>query len=189
MSDVWKEIKDAVGEYAPMVAAGIGLVNPAAGAVASTAAGLLSKVFGVPADQPDALSEAVKNASPEQKLALIAEGNRNKEALLAEANRHEEAEVTVRLAEVQSARTREVENTKATGKRDTNLYVLAWVVVGGYFLLCVTLLNVDIPVASKDIIMMLFGGLSAGFMMVLGYFFGSSQSSAVKTQMLNDQDN
>ena len=30
------------------------------------------------------------------------------------------------------ARNREVEITKATGKRDVNLYVLAWVVMGGF---------------------------------------------------------
>lgn len=83
----WKSIKDGIAEYAPLVAQGISLVNPAAG----TAVGLVAKLFGGSADDPEGLAAAVAGATPEQKLALIAEGNRNREALLAEANRHDEA--------------------------------------------------------------------------------------------------
>lgn len=86
MADWWEKTKDLVGEFAPDVAAAV--LPPPAGAIARR---VLASVLGGDENDPQALAEAVANATPEQKIAIIHEGNRHKEALLAEANRHEES--------------------------------------------------------------------------------------------------
>jgi dolichol kinase len=67
-----------------------------------------------------------------------------------------------------------------------NLYILAWVVVGGFFLL--TGLMMLIPEldgrSNNAMVNIMFGGLVSGFATVLGYFFGSSKGSTDKTQLL-----
>jgi lipopolysaccharide export LptBFGC system permease protein LptF len=71
-----------------------------------------------------------------------------------------------------------------TGKKDLNLYILAWTVVGGFFALCAILMEVSLPEGSSQIVYLLFGGLVTGFTQVLGYFFGSYKSSNDKTKLL-----
>ena len=87
-------------------------------------------------------------------------------------------------ADIQGARSREVEIVKATGKKDTNLYVLAWMLVGGFFALLATIMFVPIPPDQNGVVFMLFGSLASAFGAVIGYFFGSSKSSADKSAQL-----
>jgi hypothetical protein len=88
------------------------------------------------------------------------------------------------LADRQSARDREIEITKATGKRDLNLYILAWVVVGGFLGLTGLLTFVTVPTENQGPVNQLYGALAMGFGAVIGYFFGSSQSSDLKTRIM-----
>ncbi len=74
-----------------------------------------------------------------------------------------------------------MESEKATGKRDMNLYVLAWMVVGLFFALVGLLMFVVLPEANVGPVNQLFGAMATGFGMVLQYFFGSSKGSADKT--------
>lgn len=90
----------------------------------------------------------------------------------------------LRLADVANARLREVDTTKATGKRDYNLYALAWVLIIGFFSLVALLVFRELPKDSNGVIFMLFGTLATGFGCVIQYFFGSSKSSSDKTQLL-----
>jgi len=69
----------------------------------------------------------------------------------------------------------------ATGKRDINLYVLAWMVVGLFFALVGLLMFVVLSEANVSPVNQLFGAMATGFGMVLQYFFGSSKGSAEKT--------
>jgi len=69
----------------------------------------------------------------------------------------------------------------AAGKRDINLYVLAWMVVGLFFALVGMLMFVVLPEANVGPVNQLFGAMATGFGMVLQYFFGSSKGSADKT--------
>jgi len=85
------------------------------------------------------------------------------------------------LQERADARARQVETEKATGKRDINLYVLAWMVVGLFFTLVGLLMFVVLPEANVGPVNQLFGAMATGFGMVLQYFFGSSKGSADKT--------
>ncbi len=93
-------------------------------------------------------------------------------------------ELEAYYADIQGARSREVEIVKATGKKDTNLYVLAWIMVSGFFALLATIMFVPIPPDQNGVVFMLFGSLSSAFGAVIGYFFGSSKSSSDKSEQL-----
>ena len=90
----------------------------------------------------------------------------------------------IRLADVASARSRQVESEQATGKRDINLYALAWVNVVGFFAILVLLATCPLPVGVSEILLILVGTLVAKYGSIVDYFFGSSKSSADKTTLL-----
>ena len=69
--------------------------------------------------------------------------------------------------------------------KEIYMYVLASIIVIGFFVLTGILMFVTLPASSSNVVNLLFGGLVAGFATVLNYFFGSSKSSADKTAMLN----
>ena len=171
--DVWDGVKKALQIGAPLLA---NAVVPGAGGVAAT---LVAKVLGCD-NKPDAIKQALKTASPEQWAELKKLEMEHEEKLIELATENDKAY----LVDVQSARNREVEIVKATGKKDTNLYVLAWTVVIGFFVLCGLLMWHKLPDGSNQAVFMLFGALSTGFGTVLSYFYGSSKSSAEKTRML-----
>lgn len=63
-------------------------------------------------------------------------------------------------------------------------YILASIIVIGFFSLLGLLLFQPLPPDTSGVIFMLFGALSAAFGAVVQYFFGSSQSSADKSDMM-----
>ena len=140
---------------------------------------------------PDAVARAI-DEDPEAALKLTELQNRHKERIgeliLAGAQVDLEAE-KARLGDVQSARGREVAVTQATGKRDINLYVLAWTVIIGFFALMTLLIFRPLPEGAEGYVNQLFGTLGTGFGLVLGYFFGSSKSSSDKTALIAAQQN
>jgi hypothetical protein len=89
------------------------------------------------------------------------------------------------FADTASARQRQVDSEKATGRRDYNLYILAWTIVVGFFVLCAALMKIVLPPGQNDVIFMLFGSLSTSFGAVIQYFFGSSHGSAEKTKLMS----
>lgn len=95
----------------------------------------------------------------------------------------------IRLADVQSARQRQTESEKATGTRDINMYVLAWMVVAIFFALTGMLLyfsyNGKTVSDSTGVLFMLLGTLSSAFGGVLQYFFGSSKGSADRAKTID----
>lgn len=171
----WGDIGKLIGTAAPIVGTAIG--GPAGAAVGSLVAGLL----GVD-DTPDAVANAIK-ADPSIAIKIEELKLKAHELDLEAVTKAKQAEIdelSIRLADIQSARTRQVEHEKATGESDINLYVLAWVVIVGFF----TLIGMTMFIEIKDstgTVFMLMGTLSAGFGAVIQYFFGSSKSSADKT--------
>jgi len=69
-----------------------------------------------------------------------------------------------------------------------NRYILAWFVVLGFYVLTYILMIRPIPKDSNQVIFMLFGTIATGFGTVLGYFFGSSQSSHEKDEMIKETE-
>ncbi|UCE05494.1 MAG: hypothetical protein JSW07_18075, partial [bacterium] len=139
-------------------------------------------LFGANPEDPKAIMAAIEK-DPEAALKLrkfeIAHKERLQEILLERDKAY--------LADVQNARQREIEIQKSGG---TNLpmYLLAGIVVIGFFLLIAVLMRFAVPEGSREVAYMLFGSLSTSFGMVVSYFFGSSKGSAEKNAMLVKKD-
>jgi xanthine/uracil permease len=63
------------------------------------------------------------------------------------------------------------------------LYILAVVIVVGFFVLLGLLIFKEIPPQNKDLLNIVIGTLLAAFMSVVSYWYGSSKGSADKTEM------
>ena len=180
MAFKWEDIASVVGNVAPILGTALG--GPAGGAVG----GIIANLLGVDNDA-DAVVNAIK-ADPNIAVKL-------KEIELEAQRLHYEAidkerqasidELRTYIEDIQNARSRQIEHEKATGKTDINFYVLAWVIVIGFFGLIGTLMYVEIPPKQTEVMFMLFGTLSAGFGAVVQYFFGSSKGSSEKTMQLS----
>ena len=167
-------------KFAPVLGTAIG--GPAGGAVGG-AVSLLMGAFGLGGDStPDQVAAAIA-ADPHAALKLKELEMTHQEELAKLALASDQAF----LADRQGARQREVDVVKATGHSDHNLYILAWTVVVGFFALCGLLMQFPLPKDSNSVVFMLFGSLGTGFGTVLQYFFGSSKSSADKTQIIAAQ--
>ena len=71
--------------------------------------------------------------------------------------------------------------------KDIYMYVLGTVIIIGFFIILYVVFKSEMPQANKDIGLMIIGALVAKFSDVVGYFFGSSKSSADKTEIMNKQ--
>lgn len=67
-------------------------------------------------------------------------------------------------------------------------YVLASIVVIGFFALLYILMFEEIPQNNKDVLNIVVGALIGAFTAVVGFFFGSSVGSKEKTKMLNTKN-
>jgi len=159
-----------------------GLLGGPAGALGGKAAvSLISSALGLKEEEatPDKVFELIQadpKALAELQKAEMAHKERLQELLLEERK--------LEVQDIANARTREMAVVEATGKKDYNLYVLAWIVIAGFFALCGVLMKVTIPEGSSEVVFILFGGLVAGFTQIISYFFGSSKSSTDKTKLL-----
>ena len=168
----WKDVGKVVGKVAPVLGTMLG------GAPGAAIGGVVASLLGTEND-PDKVVEALKT-NPDALVKLKEYEMQHKEEL----QKLQLENLRIYMQDIQNARQRQVEHEKATGKSDINLYVLAWVVVLGFYVLLGTLLFVALPQNSNNIVYLLFGTLSTGFGMVLQYFFGSSKGSNEKTKLL-----
>ena len=136
-----------------------------------------------------------EEATPDDVLGLL---RANPEALekLKEAEfKHKERlqellleETRLEIQDVANARSREVELVKATGGKDINLYVMAYMVIAGFFGTFGVIIFSVMPVTAEKLVFLLLGGLISAFERVLSYFFGTSRSSREKTNLLSMKD-
>lgn len=178
MAFEWSDIGKLVGSAAPIVGTALG--GPVGAAVGSIVANLL----GVE-DNPTSVANAIK-ADPTIAVKLReldVEAHRLELEAADKARLAELEAVRMQLADVMGARVRQVDHEKATGKSDVNLYVLAWVIIVGFFALIGMTMFIEIKDATGTVFMLM-GTLSAGFGAVIQYFFGSSASSNRKTSEL-----
>ena len=180
MAVSWSDVAGVIGKVAPTAEGLLATFGGPPGMIAAGAIKAATMVFGLSETaKPDELITAI-SADPQAALKLA----------LAEQDfklrtRDQDIEIVkAQLLDVQSARARDVDTTKATGKRDSNMYVLAWTVIIGFFVLILFLLYNQVPKDQNGVIFMLFGALATGFGNVLQYFFGSSQSSQDKTNII-----
>lgn len=187
-----RKIGDAVVDYAPGIAAALTTVTGGAAApagIALTALSALGKACGLGSDAtPEEIHAAIQTADPETKLKLMQAENDFKLKI----REQDLDELKARLNDVQSARQAEVAKTQATGKRDINLYVLAYLYIAGFFISMIAMVWMmidgtfpeEIPQALVFLLGNLFGCLTSGVGAIIQYFFGTSASSAKKTDLL-----
>jgi len=172
--DIWNNIKGIVGKVAPVLG---NAIVPGIGGVAGS---LISNVLGCN-NTPESIESSLLTAQPEQLNKLRKLENEHKEKLIELGIENDK----LFIKDKQNARQREIDIVKATGKKDYNLYILAWSVIIGFFILCGILMKYPLPQGSNEVVFMLFGALSTGFGTVLSYFFGSSKSSSDKTNIIS----
>lgn len=175
----WQDVIAKVTNAAPLVGS---LFGPA-GTIIGGGIKLLASALGVEPTQEAIMAEIASNPDALLKLKELEANNRIElEKLVLEKMRLE-------FDDTQSARDRETKIVQATGKKDYNLYILAWTIIGGYFGLTGMLLYFSYngkPITDQTgALFMLLGTLSTAFGMVVGYFFGSSKSSADKNEQIS----
>jgi len=178
----WKQIGSQIANYAPMLG---GILGGPPGAALGAGVKMISKALGLNPDTatPAQVEQKLKN-DPQALLKI-------KQMELA----HERELTQLYLKDVSDARAREVAVVQATGKKDTNLYILAYLYVAGFFgstgmMIYLILANKfpnDVPEYVVFLLGNLFGALTAGVTAVVQYFFGSSKSSSDKTALIAGQ--
>lgn len=178
----WQDVAAKVIDLLP--AAGATFAGPVGGGV-GLAIKTIASAFGIESadPKPDEVLTAIQ-ADPQAALKLqLAVMDFNKSMAEEETKR-----LGMELADVQSARQRQVEVEKATGKIEVNLYILAWFIIIGLFVLTGLLLYFSyegkVIADQTGVLFMLLGTLSTSFGMVVSYFFGSSKGSADKSMLL-----
>jgi len=174
----WPKLGAKIAQTAPLLGS---LIGDPAGAAAGSAIKLIAGSLGLDPNSvdPEEINQIItKNPEAMNKLHQVETRHEIElQKLIIESQRLE-------LVDIADARNREISITKTTGRRDIQLYALAWIVVSGFFGLCWALMRIPLPPASNDVVFILFGSMASGFTMVLTYFFGSSRSSQDKTQLL-----
>jgi hypothetical protein len=147
------------------------------------AASMVGKALG--ADKaPDSSSDSITNAiasamaSPEQRQALL----------------KAEQDFQLQMAELGYKNAEEIEATGAADRasaRSMQVSTRSWipgtlavsVTVGFFGLLTLTAMHAP-PVSSEKVLDVMTGSLGTAWIMVMGYYFGSSAGSAAKTELL-----
>ena len=179
---MWDNIKELIGASAPVIGTLLG--GPAGGAVG----GLISKVLGVDntpeaielalMNNPDALVK-IKELETSKELAILQAELENKRIDISSVidNRKLDNEKDqMFLSDKQSARSRQTDSEKATGKVDVALYAIAGVIVVAFFvsILALIFITLDKQSGTYELLLMLFGALTTKFGTVVDYFFGAS---------------
>ena len=164
----WAEVgRSIVGNGVPMLGALLG------GSTGEKLGSVVAGLLGCP-NTADDVNSAI-SSNPEALLTLRKYEMDN----VVQLQQLQLQELQAQLADVSNARDREKEIVKATGHVDYNLYVLAWIVVLGYFGLVWFMMRTALPDGNIGPINQLFGAMSAGFGMVLAYFFGATYKGVV----------
>lgn len=168
--------KSALKVVAPVLGTAVG------GPFGAMAGKLVADALGC--DNTDkAIEAAVKNATPDQLLALKAADNNFTVRMKELGIEHDKLE----YADTANAR------AAGTARQVSRTWwlepLLALLVVMGFFIACGGLIyvatkNLTLDPQAHDIIVMLLGVLAAKFSDVFGYYFGSSSGSAAKTDAL-----
>ena len=179
---MWDKVIELVGGSATVIG---GLIGGPAGAAVG---GLIGKALGVD-NKPESIENALMN-NPDA-LLKIKELETSKELAILQAElEHKRIDVgsvvdnrkldnekdQMFLSDKQSARSRQTDSEKATGKVDVALYVIAGVIVVAFFvsILALIFITLDKQSGTYELLLMLFGALTTKFGTVVDYFFGSS---------------
>lgn len=167
----WKDIAGAVGKAAPILGTLLG--GPAGAAVGSIVASALG-TGGTPEEVSAALT------TDPQALVKLREIEATKAVRFEElAAEQAKAELATHAADRASAREREAKTGDTLTPR-----TLALLVTFGFFGVLAYLLAAGKPQTGGDALLVMLGALGGAWGAVISYYFGSSASSAAKTEIL-----
>lgn len=155
------DLRTIVAKSSPLLAAALSSVNPLAGLIFTG----IAHLFGL---NTDATQDQVVNAianDPDHDIKL-----KNLEY------QHQEALRSIEVQMRQGAYQREQLITSATGKRDVVMEIIALCMVFGFFLMCFIVTFVPITKISSDLMYLVIGQFSTGFITVLSYYFGATKA-------------
>jgi hypothetical protein len=188
----WKDLASKISAEAPGVGALIGsMAGGPAGTVIGGTAGkaiqFLASLFGIssPNPTPEQLDAAIA-ADPQSGLKLrMAEMAHEKEMaeLTLEKEKEDHQATRDELADTKDARAREI----AMKGSNTTFYSIGWIVTLSFFaaIVLITFKPINIGTEMRDTLNMLLGYLAGNFTQVVSYFYGSSKSSADKSDMID----
>lgn len=145
---------------------------------------------GIEGGITDALEKAgvLKNLTPEEKETAAASLRQFDMNMAKMNNDFASAQEQARLSDVANARSREIEITKSTGKKDLQLMILAYWGVFAPVAIIFYLMIFGMPKMEQAVAMLVGGliGLVVGeYKTVYGYFMGSSSGSKAKDEQIN----
>lgn len=143
------------------------------GGLAATA---ISAILGTPPSDEQATSAALLNATPDQLLALK-KAEQDFQARMKELGIEEEK---LAFDDTANARSREI------AVKDSTPRVLAYGTTVGFFLALLGLNLMPIPAENRATIYSMVGSLGTVWILVMGYYFGSSRGSEDKSKVLAD---
>lgn len=172
----FSKILPAIGSVAPLIAGLIG------GPLASVGVSALESVFGLApgttaTDGGTALTAAVASMTPENAIAL-ATADADLQGKLAQANVDTEK---LEVGDRASARAMAIATPA-----DWTPRILAFLITFGFFGLIGFLASHTVPDASRDLINIMIGALGSAWIAVVGFYFGSSNSSNKKNDIIAD---
>jgi hypothetical protein len=180
----WSSALNVVKTLAPTIATAIG------GPLAGGAVMALESVFGITPtpnsstdDRTNALAAAISGATPEQ-LASIRKADQDYALAMAQAGfKDTETLASLTVQDRGSARQMQM-STKGVAAP-----ILAFVITIGFFVSIALVMFAPLQPAAHDAMMMLLGSLATAWAAVVAFYFGSSQDSHDKNQIIANQAN
>jgi hypothetical protein len=162
---------DHIKTIAPAVAGSL------LGPLGAAAATVIADKLGVDKEKLSNMADSF-TMTPDVKAKLMELDIHEKEMATIEVDKDK-----LEIADRDSARAREREMIKA-GKTDYALYVIAGIIIVGFFALLYVMFQHPLPEANKDAALLLFGAITGSFLSVIAYFFGSSAGSRAKNELI-----
>lgn len=176
----FKDLESKISDISPFLGSAI---SSSIKNVEEVVIGLIATTLGVKEDPQEILKAIETNSEAICKIQEIEKNH--KEEIMKLIIEEQQSYIN----NFQSARDREMDIVSRLGKPDVNLYVLAWVIVVGFYSLTGMLIFTPLPKDSNGVIFTLFGGVVSAFSTVIAYFFGSSLGSFRKDAFFGNTNN
>lgn len=158
------KILDILKVAAPTVATALG------GPLAGLAVKFLADKLGVPAEDEEAIVQAVQGVGPEQIVQL-----KQMDVEFQKFLRQNQIDLEKIAADDRNSARNLLIQTKSKVPA-----ILSIGIVTGYFLILILMLRGELVIGDSQALLLMLGALSAGFGAVLNYWFGTSATSANK---------
>ncbi len=165
----WKAL---VGSVAPWIGTALG------GPLGGAAIGAVSDALGLSDKTETSLKAALSGVTPEQMLAI-----KNADNAFAMQMQQLGYENLQKMEELASSDRNSARQREMTVK-DVTPRVLAYTVTLGFFALLTVMIFCPLPKDSATLLNVMIGSLGTAWTGIVAYYFGTSSSSARKTELL-----